>query len=163
MRILGIDPGLAIVGFGVVDGGRHSPAHVRHGVIRTPAGEKLPRRLLMVYEDFCELIGTFKPDALAIEELYFQKNVNTALPVAYSRGVILMTAQRHGLSVAEYSPQQVKLAVTGYGAAEKKQVMEMTRVLLKLKAMPRPDDAADALAVALCHAYTAGSLLGRDQ
>jgi crossover junction endodeoxyribonuclease RuvC len=153
MRILGIDPGLAIVGFGIVDVERRDPVHVRHGVIRTPANTPLPSRLLTVYEDFTELVETFKPDALAIEELYFQKNVNTALPVAHSRGVMLMAAQRYGLPAAEYSPQQVKLAVTGYGAAEKLQVMEMTRTLLKLKAMPRPDDAADALAVAVCHCY----------
>ncbi len=161
MRVLGIDPGLAIVGFGVLDCGKGSPAHVRHGVIRTPAGEKLERRLLTVYEDFTELLETFKPDALGIEELYFQKNVNTGLPVAHSRGVILMAAARHGLPVAEYSPQQVKLAVTGYGNAEKKQVMEMTRTLLRLSRMPRPDDAADALAVAICHAYAAGSVVGK--
>ncbi|MCL1807012.1 MAG: crossover junction endodeoxyribonuclease RuvC [Oscillospiraceae bacterium] len=159
MRILGIDPGIAIVGFGVVDFFRREPVHIRHGVIRTPANTPLPSRLLTVYEDFTELLETFKPDALAIEELYFQKNVNTALPVAHSRGVMLMTAQRFGLPVAEYSPQQVKLAVTGYGAAEKKQVMEMTRTLLKLKAMPRPDDAADGLAIALCHAYSAGRIV----
>jgi crossover junction endodeoxyribonuclease RuvC len=154
VRILGIDPGLAIVGFGVIDAGRRGPLHVRHGVIRTPAKTPLPSRLLTIYEDFTELIETFRPGAVAIEELYFQKNVNTALPVAHSRGIILMTAQRYGLPVAEYSPQQVKLAVTGYGAAVKKQVMEMTRTLLRLKAMPRPDDAADALAIALCHAAT---------
>jgi crossover junction endodeoxyribonuclease RuvC len=159
MRILGIDPGLAIIGFGVVDASRRDPVHLRHGVIRTPAGEPLPRRLLTIYEDFTELLETFKPDALAIEELYFQKNVNTALPVAHSRGVMLMAAQRYGLGVAEYSPQQVKLAVTGYGAADKKQVMEMTKTLLKLNAMPRPDDAADGLAIAICHAYTKRSLI----
>ena len=158
MRILGIDPGLAIVGFGVVETGKRDPIHIRHGVIRTPAGEPLARRLLTVYEDFCELIEAFKPDALAIEELYFQKNVNTALPVAHSRGVILMTAQRHGLTVAEYSPQQVKMAVTGYGNADKKQMMEMTRVLLGLQNTPRPDDAADALAVAVCHMYASRGL-----
>ncbi|MDR0325650.1 MAG: crossover junction endodeoxyribonuclease RuvC [Oscillospiraceae bacterium] len=153
MRVLGIDPGLAIVGFGVVDYSRRTPVHVRHGVIRTPANTPLPSRLLTIFEDFTELVETFKPDALAIEQLFFQKNVNTALPVAHSRGVVLMAAQRYGLSVAEYSPQQVKSTVTGYGAAEKAQVMEMTRTLLKLKAMPRPDDAADALAVAICHCY----------
>jgi crossover junction endodeoxyribonuclease RuvC len=153
MRILGIDPGLAIVGFGVVDFSGQTPLHVRHGVIRTPAQTPLQSRLLTICEDFTELIETFKPDALAIEQLFFQKNVNTALPVAHSRGVILMTAQRYGLIIGEYSPQQVKSAVTGYGAADKKQMMEMTRTLLKLKTMPRPDDAADALAVAICHCY----------
>ncbi|MCL2003791.1 MAG: crossover junction endodeoxyribonuclease RuvC [Oscillospiraceae bacterium] len=158
MRVLGIDPGLAIVGFGLVDFSRGAPVHVRHGVIRTAAGEPLPRRLLTVYEDFTELLEAFKPDALAVEQLFFQKNVNTALPVAHSRGVILMAAQRHGLSVGEYSPQQVKSAVTGYGAADKTQMMEMTRALLKLKAHPKPDDAADALAVAICHCY-AGRIL----
>lgn len=159
MRVLGIDPGLAIVGFGVVESGKREPVHIRHGVIRTPAGEPLARRLLTIYEDFTELLETFTPDALAIEELYFNKNVNTGLPVAHSRGVILMTAQRHGLPIAEYSPQKVKLAVTGYGNAEKKQVMEMTRTLLRLSHLPRPDDAADALAIAICHIYTARSIL----
>ena len=153
MRILGIDPGLAIVGFGVLEVDRRSPVHLRHGVIRTPAHTPLPSRLLTIFEDFTELVETFKPDAMAIEQLFFQKNVNTALPVAHSRGVILMAARRYGLTVAEYSPQQVKSTVTGYGAAEKKQVMEMTRTLLKLKTMPRPDDAADALAIAICHCY----------
>ena len=161
MRVLGIDPGLAIVGFGIVESGKRDPVHIRHGVIRTPAGEPLPKRLLTIYEDFIELLETFKPDALAIEELFFGRNVNTGLPVAHSRGVMLMAAQRHGLPIAEYSPGQVKIAVTGYGRAEKMQMMEMTKTLLRLSHIPRPDDAADALAVAICHCYTANSLTGR--
>jgi crossover junction endodeoxyribonuclease RuvC len=159
MKILGIDPGLAIIGFGVVDMERRDPVHIRHGTIRTPANTPLPSRLLTIYEDFTELLETFKPDALAIEQLYFQKNVNTALPVAHSRGVMLMAAQRRGLPVTEYSPQQVKMAVTGYGAAEKAQVMEMTRTLLRLKTLPKPDDAADALAIAICHCYHTNRIL----
>jgi len=158
MRVLGIDPGLATIGFGVVETGRREPVHIRHGVIRTPAGEPLARRLLTIYEDFSELLEAFQPDALAIEELFFNKNVNTGLPVAHSRGVMMMTAQRHGLPIAEYSPQRVKVAVTGYGNAEKKQMMEMVRVLLRLSHMPRPDDAADALAVAVCHCYASQGL-----
>ena len=160
MRVLGIDPGLATVGFGIVDSVNGRPVHVRHGAIKTAAGLPLERRLLTISEDLAELIDAFKPQEMAIEELFFNKNVTTGISVAHGRGVVMMMAARYGLVVREYKPQHVKMAVTGYGNAEKVQVMELTRQLLGLKAMPRPDDAADALAVAICHIHTSGSLLG---
>lgn len=161
MIILGIDPGLATVGFGVIEAERGRLRHLRHGVITTPAGTPLPRRLLSIAEGMEELLSIFCPETVAVEELFFSKNVTTGLTVAHGRGVILAAAARTGLSVAEYKPMQVKQAVVGYGAADKRQVMEMTRQLLGLSSVPRPDDAADALAVAICHAGTAASLLGR--
>ncbi|MDR3207987.1 MAG: crossover junction endodeoxyribonuclease RuvC [Oscillospiraceae bacterium] len=161
MRILGIDPGLATVGFGVVDTEKGSLVPVRHGAITTPAGVSLPLRLLSIGDDLLSLLETFQPDAAAVEELFFSKNVTTGLAVAHGRGVILMTLARRGLPVFEYKPMQVKQAVAGYGGADKRQVMEMVRQLLHLEAVPRPDDAADALALAICHAHVAGSLLGK--
>lgn len=159
MRVLGIDPGLAIVGFGILDSIKGSPVHVRHGVIRTAAGEKLENRLLTIAEDLKELITVYKPEAVAIEKLFFNKNVTTGIPVAQARGVILLVLAQHGLPIHEYSPQQVKMAVTGYGSAEKMQVIELTKQLLRLQNTPKPDDAADALAVAVCHVHSAGSLI----
>ena len=159
MKILGIDPGFAIVGFGLVraEGGR--PAAVCCGAINTPAWLPLPARLVQIADDLESLLARFQPDALAVEELFFNTNVTTGIGVAQARGVILMTAQRQGVPIFEYTPSQVKQAVVGYGKAEKRQVMEMTRRLLNLKELPKPDDAADALAVALCHARSATSLL----
>lgn len=159
MRILGIDPGYAIVGFGILQAGRGRATLLRCGAIRTEAGVPMPRRLLQIGEDLSELIHTFAPDVLAIEELYFNNNVTTGIGVAQARGVILATAARLGVPVAEYGPSQVKQAVVGYGKAEKRQVMEMTRRLLQLAEVPRPDDAADAVAIALCHARSATSRL----
>ena len=160
MKVLGIDPGFAIVGFGLVraEPGRR-PAALSCGAINTPAGEPLPARLVQIADDLDVLLERFRPDALAIEELFFNTNVTTGIGVAQARGVILMTAQRRGVPIFEYTPSQVKQAVVGYGKAEKRQVMEMTKRLLDLKELPRPDDAADALAVALCHARSATSLL----
>ena len=132
---------------------------LRCGAIRTEAGVPMPRRLLQIGEDLGELIHTFAPDVLAIEELYFNNNVTTGIGVAQARGVILATAAKLGVPVAEYGPSQVKQAVVGYGKAEKRQVMEMTRRLLRLAEVPRPDDAADAVAIALCHARSATSRL----
>ena len=152
MITLGIDPGLATVGFGLLEshgGGRLR--HLRHGAVTTKAGEKLEDRLRIIYEDVTELIGTFRPDHMAIEELYFGKNVTTGLPVAHARGVILLAAARENVPIFVYRPMQVKQSVVGYGKAEKRQVMEMTRQILGLDQLPRPDDAADALAIALCH------------
>lgn len=159
MRILGIDPGYAIVGFGVLQAARGQATLLRCGAIRTEAGVPMPRRLLQIGEDLGELIHTFAPDVLAIEELYFNNNVTTGIGVAQARGVILATAAKLGVPVAEYGPSQVKQAVVGYGKAEKRQVMEMTRRLLRLAEVPRPDDAADAVAIALCHARSATSRL----
>lgn len=161
MRILGIDPGVAIVGFGVIDSERGQQNMVQYGAITTPAGLPLATRLLQIQNDLDELLNVFKPDELSIEELFFSKNITTGIAVAHARGVILYTAEKLGIPIYEYTPMQVKQAVVGYGLAEKKQVMDMTRRLLKLKAVPRPDDAADALAIALCHARSNTSLLQR--
>ncbi|MCL2083419.1 MAG: crossover junction endodeoxyribonuclease RuvC [Oscillospiraceae bacterium] len=159
MRVLGIDPGLAIIGFAVADNSGGKPVHLRHGVIRTPAGEPLEQRLMTIHDDLSELIETFRPQEAAIERLYFNKNVTTGIPVAHARGIILFTLAKSGIPISEYSPQDVKMAVTGYGNAEKMQIIEMTKQLLSLKARPKPDDAADALALAVCHIHTSGSLL----
>ncbi len=159
MTILGIDPGLATVGFGVVTSERGKPRFVKCGVITTPAGMELPQRLLSIARDMDELLEAFRPDAVAVEELFFSKNVTTGIAVSHGRGVVLLMAAQRALPVFEYTPLQIKQAVVGYGRAEKKQVMEMTRQLLGLPAIPRPDDAADALAVAICHTHTASSRL----
>lgn len=161
MKILGIDPGYAIVGFGILEAQRGRARLVRCGAINTPAGVPMPRRLVQIQEDLETLIHTFSPDVMAIEELFFNTNVTTAIGVAQARGVILMTAAKLGVEIFEYSPSQVKQAVVGYGKAEKHQVMEMTRRLLGLAAVPKPDDAADAVAIALCHARSHTSRLRR--
>ena len=159
MLILGIDPGYAIVGFGLVESAGGRQRLVSCGAINTPAGVRLPARLWQIATDLEELICRFHPDAMAIEELFFNQNVTTGIGVAQARGVILMTAEKLGLPVYEYNPSQVKQAVVGYGKAEKRQVMDMTRRLLGLSCVPKPDDAADAVAIALCHARSATSLL----
>ena len=159
MRILGIDPGVAIVGFGVIDSERGQQKMIQYGAINTAAGLPLATRLVQIQSDLEQLITTFKPDEISIEELFFSKNITTGIAVAHARGIILYTAEKLGVPIYEYTPMQVKQAVVGYGLAEKKQVMDMTRRLLKLKAVPRPDDAADALAIAICHARSATSLL----
>ncbi|GHV06847.1 crossover junction endodeoxyribonuclease RuvC [Clostridia bacterium] len=151
MTVCGIDPGVAIVGFGFVEKSGGQLRAIRSGVMRTEAGLPLETRLLHIYNDFNQLLDLVPPDALAVEELFFNANVNTGLPVAHARGVVLLCGALRGIPIFSYSPQQVKLAVVGYGKAEKLQVMEMTKKLLGLKQVPRPDDAADALAVALCH------------
>ncbi len=161
MLILGIDPGYAIVGFGLVESSGDKQRMVACGAINTPAGVRLPARLWQIANDLEELIRQFKPDTLAIEELFFNNNVTTGIGVAQARGVILMTAEKMGLPIYEYNPSQVKQAVVGYGKAEKQQVMDMTRRLLNLSAVPKPDDAADAVAIALCHARSSTSLLSR--
>ena len=159
MLILGIDPGYAIVGFGLVESGA-GRYHLRScGAINTPAGVRLSARLWQIARDLEELIGQFHPDAMAIEELFFNQNVTNGIGVAQARGVILMTAEKLGLPIYEYNPSQVKQAVVGYGKTEKRQVMDMTKRLLGLSAVPKPDDAADAVAVALCHARSSTSLL----
>jgi len=152
MRILGIDPGYATIGFGLIETERAQVHMVTYGAITTPAGLPLSKRLWQIGNDVEELIGQLKPDAVAVEELFFNTNITTGISVAHGRGVILYAAEKCGIPLFEYTPSQVKLAVTGYGKAEKHQVMDMTKRLLKLKSIPRPDDAADALALALCHA-----------
>lgn len=159
MLILGIDPGYAIVGFGLVESQGQRQKLVACGAINTPAGVRLSARLWQIANDLEELISRFKPDALAIEELFFNNNVTTGIGVAQARGVIIMTAEKMGLPIHEYNPSQVKQAVVGYGKAEKRQVMDMTKRLLGLSAVPKPDDAADAVAIALCHARSSTSLL----
>lgn len=159
MRILGIDPGYATIGFGVVEAERAEVKMLTYGAVTTPAGLPLSRRLYQIGTDMEELIGKVQPDAISIEELFFNTNLTTGIAVAHARGVILYAAEKRGVPLFEYTPGQVKLAVTGYGKAEKRQVMDMTRRLLKLKAVPRPDDAADALALALCHARSSTSRL----
>ncbi|MBQ1602362.1 MAG: crossover junction endodeoxyribonuclease RuvC [Oscillospiraceae bacterium] len=161
MRILGIDPGIAIVGFGLIESRGASVQMQRYGAITTEAGLPLATRLFQIQRDLEELITTFRPDAIAVEELFFNNNITTGIAVAHGRGIILYTAEKCGVPLFEYTPSQVKQAVVGYGKAEKAQVMDMTRRLLHLKAVPRPDDAADALAIALCHARSATSLLAR--
>ena len=159
MRILGLDPGIATVGFGVVDSEGNRQKLVGCGVITTPAHTPLTSRLDQIYTDLEELIRVYSPDAMAIEELFFNTNITTGISVAQGRGVILLCAYRAGLAIYEYTPLQVKQAVVGYGRAEKKQVMEMVRRILNLSAAPKPDDAADAVALALCHARSSTSLL----
>ncbi|MBR3753436.1 MAG: crossover junction endodeoxyribonuclease RuvC [Ruminiclostridium sp.] len=159
MRILGIDPGYAIVGFGILEADRGQTRLVRCGAINTQAGVPMPMRLLQIQEDMETLIRTFQPDVMAIEELFFNTNVTTGIGVAQARGIILAVAAKLGVEIFEYTPSQVKQAVVGYGKAEKHQVMDMTKRILKLSAVPKPDDAADAVAIALCHARSHTSRL----
>ncbi|MDD5952695.1 MAG: crossover junction endodeoxyribonuclease RuvC [Oscillospiraceae bacterium] len=161
MIILGIDPGYAIVGYGVVSfsGGKYRP--LEYGAIVTKAGQPFPKRLETIADALDGVLAKYKIDAVAIEKLYFQNNQKTAIQVAEARGVILLCCQRAGIEIYEYTPLQVKSAVTGYGQAKKPQVMEMTRRLLCLKEVPKPDDTADALAMAICHGQAAGSALRR--
>ena len=154
MRILGIDPGLATVGWGVIDVINGKPKPVAYGVILTPKENKLPERLQIIEEDLKSLIDKFKPDEIAIEELFFNDNVKTAINVAHARGVILITCIKECGKLFEYTPLQIKQALTGYGRAEKRQIQEMTKTFLNLPKIPKPDDAADALAVALTHSQT---------
>ena len=159
MILLGIDPGFATIGFGVLESDRGRQRLITCGAITTPAGKPLPARLLQISVDMDTLIDQFHPEAMAVEELFFNSNVTTGISVAQARGVILLAAERVGVPIFEYTPSQVKQAVVGYGKAEKRQVMEMTKRILGLKAVPKPDDAADAVAVALCHARTLTSRL----
>lgn len=161
MIVLGVDPGYAIVGFGILSAEGSQQQLLRCGIINTQTGIPMAQRLLRIAEDMEALINQFAPDVMAIEELYFNQNITTGIGVAQARGVIIMTAARLGISLAEYNPSQVKQAVAGYGKAGKKQVMEMTKRLLRLPTRPRPDDAADAVAIALCHARSSTSLLLR--
>lgn len=154
MRILGIDPGYAIVGWGVVDHAGVQFKTAGYGAIETPSHTDFSVRLQKVYEDMCTILDKAKPDAMAIETLFFTTNQKTVIYVAEARGVILLAAKQAGVPVFEYTPLQIKLSVAGYGKALKKQVQEMTRVLLKLEKVPKPDDTADALAVAICHAHS---------
>ena len=161
MRIMGIDPGIATIGFGVLNSDQKSHQLVQCGVITTPAHTSLSSRLELIYDDLTQLLELFHPDAVAIEELFFNTNITTGISVAHGRGVILLACRKAGVRVYEYTPLQVKQAVAGYGRADKKQVMEMVKKLCALQTIPKPDDAADAVALALCHARSASSLLFR--
>ena len=163
MRILGIDPGVATIGFGLVEAERNSYKLLRCGVISTPAHTSLSSRLEQIYTDLSQLLEAFKPDAVAVEELFFNTNITTGIAVAHGRGVILLACQQAGVKIYEYTPLQVKQAVVGYGRAEKKQVMDMVRRICGLSSPPKPDDAADAVALALCHARSTTSLLYREE
>ena len=163
MIILGIDPGVATIGFGLVRAERNRNQLLRYGVITTPPGIPLSNRLLQISNDMEELIHAFHPDEMAVEELFFTKNITTGIAVAHGRGVILLAAEKLGVPVFEYTTMQVKQAVVGYGKAEKRQVMLMTQHLLHMKEIPKPDDAADALALAICHSRAATSLLNTDR
>ena len=161
MRILGIDPGFATIGFGMIDSERGEHRLLQYGTVTTSADLAFPDRLVMIYDDMTRLLETLRPDAVAIEELFWGHNVTTGIGVSHGRGVILLAIAKAGIPMFEYTPMQVKQAVVGYGKAEKRQVMDMTRRLLKMEKVPRPDDAADALALALCHGRTHTSLLYR--
>ncbi len=154
MRILGIDPGTGILGFGIIDIVKGQPVLVDGGVIRTPVHEDDSVRLLTIYDELTEIISQTKPDMLSVEKLFFARNVTTAMTVAQARGVVLLCGMQAGLSIHEYTPMQIKQAITGYGKADKKQMQEMVRVILQLKEVPKPDDAADALAAAITHSMT---------
>lgn len=159
MRILGIDPGLAIVGWAVLDSNRGNVQPVAFGAIRTPAHTKIEERLLIIKKDLETIIDKYHPEEMAIEELFFNTNITTGIPVSEARGVILCTAHEQGVKISEYTPLQVKQAVVGYGRAEKHQVIAMVTSILKLKAPPKPDDTADAVAIAICHAQCSGSAM----
>lgn len=161
MVILGVDPGYAIVGYGVIRAaaGRYQP--LEHGAVTTKAEQEFGRRLEIIYDGISRVLEAWKPEALSLEKLFFQNNKTTAIGVAQARGVIWLAAQKAGVPVFEYTPMQVKMAVTGYGGARKPQVMEMTRRLLCLRETPKPDDTADALAMAITHGQAASSALRR--
>lgn len=154
MRILGIDPGTGILGFGVIDVTKGKAQLVDAGVIRTPVKEDDAVRLHTIYEELTDIIAQNKPQVMSVEKLFFSRNVTTAMTVSQARGVVLLTAMQAGLDIHEYTPMQIKQAITGYGKADKKQMQEMVKVILGLKAIPKPDDAADALAAAITHSMT---------
>lgn len=160
MRILGIDPGYGIIGFSIIDKSNSGNSVVDYGVITTPKEMEFSHRLKAIYESMQKLIERFEPNEVAIEKLYFNKNITTGIPVAEARGVILLSVVMKGLPVYEYTPQQIKMALTGLGKADKSQVQFMVKTLLHLTKIPRPDDAADAVAVALCHSQTNQAMLG---
>jgi crossover junction endodeoxyribonuclease RuvC len=155
MRVIGIDPGTAITGWGVVEGDGNDLEMVAAGVVTTTAGTPLPHRLQIIYRELGAVINQWRPETAAIEELFFSRNAKTALAVGHGRGVAMLALANAELSITEYKPLEVKQAVTGYGRADKKQMQQMVKLLLSLAEVPRPDDAADALAVAICHIHSA--------
>ena len=162
MVILGIDPGLAIVGFGVIEKGKFKTEVLDYGVINTPKEDTLPIRLEKIYKGMCALIDKYHPEHVAIEELFFNTNTTTGIAVAEARGVILLACIHKGLKLFEYTPLQIKQALTSNGRADKQQVQFMVKAILKLQSIPKPDDAADGLAAALCHSQTNLLLAGSD-
>ena len=163
MRILGIDPGYATTGFGLLQSEPASVRLLQYGVVTTPKELPFPKRLEILYDDLTRLVAVTAPDAAAVEELFWGHNITTGIGVSHGRGVILLALTKAGVPIFEYTPMQVKQAVVGYGKAEKRQVMDMTRRLLHMEQVARPDDAADAIAIALCHARSQSSLLARIQ
>ena len=161
MTIIGIDPGYAIIGYGIIDHENNHFKVIDFGAITTEAHTDFNDRLFQIYTELSILLMRHRPDVMAIEKLYFNTNQKTAIPVAEARGVILLAARQNNIPVYEYTPLQVKQSVVGYGRAEKQQVQEMIKILLNLDKVPKPDDTADALAMAVCHAHTNGSVLGR--
>ena len=155
MRILGIDPGFAIVGCGIVEFDKNKFKTIDYGAITTPAHTDMNLRLADIYKDMCTLLDKYKPDAMSVEALFFNTNTTTAINVAQARGVILLSAVNNGVPTFEYTPLQVKQAITGYGRASKQQMQNMVKIMLGLNAVPKPDDVADALALAICHAHSA--------
>ncbi|MFP6614907.1 MAG: crossover junction endodeoxyribonuclease RuvC [Candidatus Hydrogenedentota bacterium] len=154
MRVLGFDPGTATTGYGIVEGKGNKLIHIAHGVITTPPEDHFAVRLQSIYDEVVDLIRIHAPQAVAIEELFFTKNVTTGITVAQARGVIALAAAQSGLPIGEFSPREMKSAVAGYGKADKKQIQEMVKILLNLDALPKPDDAADALGIAICQIHT---------
>ena len=162
MRIIGIDPGYAIMGYGILDYNGNRFKTVHYGSIETKAGVTMPERLKLLYDGLTEIIQEYKPDEASIEELFFNRNVTTAIGVGEARGIALLACVEGGLSVSEYTPMQIKQALVGYGKAEKKQVQTMVKTILNLKEVPKPDDTADAVAAAICHAHSRNSrVIGR--
>ncbi|MBO4339232.1 MAG: crossover junction endodeoxyribonuclease RuvC [Clostridiales bacterium] len=157
--ILGIDPGYAIVGYGIINYEKNRFSVIDYGAVTTEAKTPFNKRLAIIYNSLNELIIKYKPEAMAIEKLFYNTNAKTVIDVAQARGVIMLAAENNGIQAFEYTPLQVKQSVVGYGRAEKKQVQEMTRVILNLEKIPKPDDTADALAMAICHAHSSGSLM----
>ena len=161
MVVLGIDPGYAIVGWGVIEYSHSRFKVLGYGAITTEAQTPFPERLQIIYNDMCYLFTKYKPEVMSMEKLFYNSNQKTVIDVAQARGVITLAAQMNNKNIFEYTPLQVKQSVTGYGRAEKKQVMEMTRSILNLPEVPKPDDTADALAMAICHAHCSGSAIGK--
>ncbi len=161
MRILGIDPGYATIGYGIIEYDNFRFKTITYGAIITTPKDAFVDRLCSIYDDITTLVNTYHPDCLSIEKLFFNTNTTTAIDVAQASGVILLAARKLGLSIFEYTPLQVKQSITGYGRAEKRQVMEMVKNLLQLNAIPKPDDAADALALAICHGHCSGSIYSK--
>lgn len=157
MIILGIDPGIATLGYGLINYEGNKFKVIKYGAIITSPKDTTPKRLSIIYDELNELISKYNIDAIAVEELFFNKNVKTALIVGHARGIILLSAYKANLNIYEYTPLQIKQAVVGYGRAEKQQIQQMTKIFLNLNEVPKPDDVADALAVAICHAHSSNS------